>query len=66
MLHTQEPHLPRVRDVGAEPLRLPEAEQVPAAATQVHSSNHAPGRYQGVHMKYIYKVPCKGIYVLCR
>jgi hypothetical protein len=44
VLHAQEPHLPRLRDAGAEPLRLPQAEQVPAPPSQVHPANHTPGK----------------------
>ena len=44
VLQPQEPHLPRLRDAGAEPLRLPQAEQVPAHPAQVHQANHPAGK----------------------
>ena len=43
MLHTQEPHLPRVRDAGAESVRLPKTEQVPAPPSQIYPANNSPG-----------------------
>lgn len=44
VLPAQEPHLPGVRDVGTESVRLPEAEQILAAATQVHSTDPTAGK----------------------
>lgn len=38
-------HVPRVRDAGAELVRLPQAEQVLAAAAQVHPPDTAAGAH---------------------
>lgn len=43
MFPTQEPHVPGVRDAGAEPLRLPEAQQVQPSDAQVHPAHPAAG-----------------------
>ena len=45
VLHPQEPHLPRVRDARAEPLRLSQAQQVPAPPPQVHQAHHPAGSH---------------------
>ena len=45
MFPAQEPHVPCVRDAGAEPLRLPEAQQVQPSAAQVHPAHPAAGRH---------------------
>lgn len=42
---TQEPHVPRVWDAGAEPLRLPKTQQVQPADAQVHTAHPAAGRH---------------------
>ena len=42
-LPAQAPHVSRVRDAGAEPVRLSQAEQVLASAAQVHSARGAAG-----------------------
>lgn len=43
MLPAQEPHVSRVRDAGAEPLRLLETEQVQSVTAQVHQADSAAG-----------------------
>lgn len=45
VLPTSVAHLPRVRDARAEPLRLPQAEQVLPAAAQVHQADIAAGAH---------------------
>ena len=43
VLHSQEPHLSGLRDVGAESVRFPQTEQVSAPSSQVHPAYHSPG-----------------------
>ncbi|KAG5830153.1 hypothetical protein ANANG_G00316420, partial [Anguilla anguilla] len=43
VLPARGPHLPGVRDAGAEPLRLPQAEQVQPAAPALHPARAAAG-----------------------
>ena len=43
VLRAPQPHVPRLRDARAEPLRLPEAEQVPAAAAPLDTTHRAAG-----------------------
>lgn len=43
VLPAQEPHLSGLRDAGAEPLRLPQAEQVLATPPQVHTAHSGAG-----------------------
>lgn len=44
VLPAQKSHLPGVRDAGAEPVRLPEAEQILPVASEVHKADPATGR----------------------
>ena len=46
VLHPQEPHLSRFRDARAKLVRLPQAQQVSASASQVHQAYHAAGNFQ--------------------
>lgn len=46
VLSAQEPHLPGLWDAGAEPLRFSQAEQVFAAAAQVHKAHSGAGESQ--------------------
>lgn len=45
MLPAPVAHLSRVRDARTEPVRLPETEQVLAAAAQVHTADTAAGAH---------------------
>lgn len=45
MLPAQEPHLSGVRDAGAEPLRLPQTEQVQSVAAEIHQAHPTAGAH---------------------
>lgn len=45
MLHAQESHLLGVRDARTESVRFPQVQQLSAATTQIHPSNHAAGSH---------------------
>lgn len=55
----QESHVPCVWDAGAEPLRLPEAQQVQPSDAQVHPANPAAGRHRANEAEEPGADPCR-------